>query len=119
MFVALEALNILAEDDLGRLGHNSADYLHLVLEALAIAFADRNAYLADPAAVPDATLRGLLSREYARDRRRDIQGGRAGMYRAGRVGRYAGRGPARLALERARAIRCVWRPPTTGATWSR
>ena len=85
-FVALEALNILGDDDLGRLGHNSADYLHLVLEALAIAFADRNAYLADPAAVPDATLRRLISRDYARHRRGDIRSDRAGAHAAGHVG---------------------------------
>ena len=87
-FVALEALNILGDDDLGRLGHNSADYLHLVLEALAIAFADRNAYLADPAAVPDATLRRLISRDYARNRRGDIRSDRAGAHAAGHVGTH-------------------------------
>ena len=72
-FVALEALNILGEDDLRPLGHNSADYLHLLLEALAVAFADRNAHLADPSAVPDATLRRLLSSNYAQTRRRGIR----------------------------------------------
>jgi len=71
-FVALEALNILSEDDLGRLGHNSTDYLHLLLEALAIAFADRDAHLADPASMPEATLQQLISPDYARSRRREI-----------------------------------------------
>jgi gamma-glutamyltranspeptidase/glutathione hydrolase len=84
-FVALEALNILAEDDLGRLGHNSAGYLHLVLEALAIAFADRQAYLADPAAVPDATLRRLISPDYASHRRREIRSDRTGAHASGRA----------------------------------
>ena len=95
-FVALEALNILGEDDLGRLGHNSADYLHLVLEALAIAFADRDAYLADPAAVPDTTLERLISHDYARSRRRDIMSGRAGAHASGRVraGHEPGTGPS-------------------------
>ena len=85
-FVALEALNILGDDDLRRLGHNSADYLHLLLEALSIAFADRNAYLADAAAVPDATLRQLISPEYASRRRREITPGRAGAHAPGRLG---------------------------------
>jgi gamma-glutamyltranspeptidase/glutathione hydrolase len=71
-FVAIEALNILAGDDLAALGHNSTDYLHLVLEALAIAFADRDAHLADADAVPDATLRRLISPEYAREMRQRI-----------------------------------------------
>ena len=76
-FVALEALNILSGDDLTRLGHNSPEYLHLLLEALAIAFADRNAHLADPSNVPDETLQQLISRDYGLARRRDIQTTRA------------------------------------------
>ena len=85
-FVALEALNILADDDLCRLGHNSADYLHLVLEALAIAFADRNAYLADPAEVLPTTLALLISPDYGRDRRREIRSDRTGAHAPGRFG---------------------------------
>ena len=46
-FVALEMLNILEGFDIKAMGHNSADYLHLVTEAKKIAFADRAAYLAD------------------------------------------------------------------------
>ena len=75
--VAIEALNILARDDLRRLGHNSGAYLHLLLEALAVAFADRAAHLADPDAVPDDTLARLLSPAYAADRRRQIGSSRA------------------------------------------
>ncbi|MEO2195131.1 MAG: gamma-glutamyltransferase [bacterium] len=71
-FVAIEALNILAGDDLGRLGHNSADYLHLVLEALAVAFADREIHLADPDWVPQETLGRLISLGYGREMRRRI-----------------------------------------------
>jgi len=75
--IALEMLNILEGYDLKALGHNSAAYLHLMVEAKRIAFADRGAYLADPAAVPDATLRMLLSKEYAATRRREINPERA------------------------------------------
>ena len=71
-FVAIEALNILAGDDLGRLGHNSADYLHLVLEALAVAFADRETHLADPDWVSQETLGRLISLDYGREMRRRI-----------------------------------------------
>ena len=78
-FVTLEALNILNDDDLTRLGHNSPDYLHLVLEALAIAFADRNAHLADPAWVPEETLQRLISHGYGQARRRDIKTTRVGL----------------------------------------
>ena len=45
---ALEMLNILEGDDLRSLGHNSADYLHLLIEAKKLAFADLDAWLADP-----------------------------------------------------------------------
>ena len=50
--VALEMLNILEGFDLKSLGHNTAAYLHLLVEAKRIAFADRDAWLADPDAVP-------------------------------------------------------------------
>ena len=46
-FVALEMLNIMEGFDIRSLGHNSADYLHIVSEAKRIAFADRGALLAD------------------------------------------------------------------------
>ena len=46
-FVALEMLNIMEGFDIAALGHNSADYLHVVSEAKRIAFADRGAFLAD------------------------------------------------------------------------
>jgi gamma-glutamyltranspeptidase/glutathione hydrolase len=46
-FVALEMLRILAACDLRSLGHNSSDYLHLLIEAKKLAFADRHRYLAD------------------------------------------------------------------------
>ena len=71
-FVALEMLNILEGFDIEALGHNSANYLHLVTEAKKIAFADRAAYLADRAAMPRGVLDTLISKEYANDRRNDI-----------------------------------------------
>ena len=71
-FVALEMLNILEGDDIAALGHNSAGYLHLLAEAKRIAFADRGAYLADPAMVPPSTLATLISKDYAAARRREI-----------------------------------------------
>jgi gamma-glutamyltranspeptidase/glutathione hydrolase len=93
-FVALEMLNILEGFDLARLGHNSADYLHLAVEANRIAFADRAAYLADAGAVPDATQAMLLSKEYAAGRRGEIRPDRAApSYAPGRApsgGRDAG-----------------------------
>jgi gamma-glutamyltranspeptidase/glutathione hydrolase len=74
---ALQMLNILEGFDLKALGHNSAVYLHLLVEAKRIAFADRDAWIADYAAVPPAVLKRLLSKEYAAERRREIDLGRA------------------------------------------
>jgi gamma-glutamyltranspeptidase / glutathione hydrolase len=76
-FVALEMLNILEGFDLARLGHNSADCLHLLIEANRIAFADRAAYLADPGSVPAVTQAMLLSKDYAATRRAEIKPDRA------------------------------------------
>jgi gamma-glutamyltranspeptidase/glutathione hydrolase len=65
-------LNILEGFDLRSLGHNTAAYLHLLVEAKRIAFADRDAWLADPASVPPAALEKMLSKTYAAERRREI-----------------------------------------------
>lgn len=70
--VALEMLNVLEGFDLRKLGHNSAEYLHLLVEAKRIAFADRNAYLADLDFVDRGVLKAMLSKEYAAKRRAEI-----------------------------------------------
>jgi gamma-glutamyltranspeptidase / glutathione hydrolase len=71
-FVALEMLNILEGFDIRSLGHNSAETLHLLIEAKRIAFADRAAYLADAEFVPPAVLKTLISKDYATARRKEI-----------------------------------------------
>ena len=73
--VALEMLNILEGFDVKALGHNSAAYLHLLVEAKRIAFADRAAWLGD--AVPPDALARLKSKEYAAERRREIDPAKA------------------------------------------
>ncbi|MGX9217967.1 gamma-glutamyltransferase [Massilia varians] len=64
-----EALNILEGYDLRKLPRDQAE--HLYIEASRLAFADRNAYLADPEYI-DAPVAGILSREYAAQRRKLI-----------------------------------------------
>lgn len=66
--VLLQALNIVEDYDLQALGHNSPGYIHLLAEAMKLAFADREWYYADPdfVGVPQ---QGLLSKEYAAKRR--------------------------------------------------
>ena len=70
-----EALNILEAYDLKSMTRANAE--HLYLEASRLAFADRNAYLADPEYV-DAPVAGLLSKDYATRRRAQISAVRAG-----------------------------------------
>jgi gamma-glutamyltranspeptidase/glutathione hydrolase len=66
--VFLQQLRLLEGFDLRAIGHNSADYIHYLIEAAKLAFADREAYYGDPdfIAVP---LEGLLSERYAEARR--------------------------------------------------
>ena len=64
----LQALTILEGFDLAALGHNSPQAVHLQVEALKLAFADRERYVGDPAFV-DVPVQGLLSKEYAALRR--------------------------------------------------
>ena len=67
----LEMLNILEGYDLKSMGHNSADYIHVLVETIKIALADRDHHLGDSdfSAVP---IEGLMSKKYALERRRQI-----------------------------------------------
>lgn len=75
--VMLQALNILEGFNLRYMGHNSAPYLHVVTEALKLAFADRNKYVGDPKFVPAIPMKEMLSKEYATVRRALIDPKRA------------------------------------------
>ena len=74
--VLAETLQMLEDDDLAGLGHNSADYIHLLSQALNLAFADREHYYGDPDHV-DVPIDGLLSKQYTTARRGDIDMERA------------------------------------------
>ena len=66
--VFLQQLRLLEGFDLRRMGHNSTDYIHHSVEAAKLAFADREAYYADPE-FETVPLDGLLSKRYADLRR--------------------------------------------------
>jgi len=68
----LQALNILEGFDLKAMGYNSTRYIHTLYQTMSLAFADRDFYYGDPAFPPDEPMRGLLSKEYARQRARSI-----------------------------------------------
>jgi len=67
--VLLQALNILEGFDLKAMGYNSTRYIHALYQAMSLAFADRDFYYGDPAFPPAEPVRGLLSKEYAKQRR--------------------------------------------------
>ena len=74
--VLLLALNILEGIDLKAMGHNSPNYVHTIVEALKLAFADRDRFVADPRFVKVPT-EELLSKRYAEKRRKLIDPERA------------------------------------------
>ncbi len=80
----LISLKLLEGVDLRGMGWGTADYLHVLLEALKLGFADREAYFGDPDFV-DVPLDRLLSEEYAATRREmiDMQRATPGMAEAG------------------------------------
>ena len=82
--VLLQELNLIEAFDLRSMGCNGAEAVHTMVEAKKLAFADREAYLADPDFV-DVPIEKLLSKEYARERRALI-GPKAGRdVRAGEI----------------------------------
>ncbi len=74
--VFLQVLRLLEGFDLAALGHNSADYLHLWVEAAKLAYADREQYYGDPEQI-SVPLEELLSEPYNSLRRQLIDGLRA------------------------------------------
>jgi len=67
--VLLQSLNLLQGYDLRAMGHNSADYIHTIVECMKLTYADREFYYGDPDVV-DVPLARLLSEAYAAERRK-------------------------------------------------
>jgi gamma-glutamyltranspeptidase/glutathione hydrolase len=70
--VMLQALNILENLDLASMGYNSARYVHALYQTMNLAFADRDFYYGDPYFPPEEPVKGLLSKEYAKERLKQI-----------------------------------------------
>jgi len=66
--VMLQALNMLENFDLKAMGYNSAQYIHTIYQVMNLAFADRDFYYGDPYFPPEEPIKGLLSKDYARER---------------------------------------------------
>jgi gamma-glutamyltranspeptidase/glutathione hydrolase len=83
----IEALNLLESFDIPALRLNSADYIHTLVEALKLAYADRDTYYGDPRfnKIPADT---LLSKEYAAERRKLIGKEASLEFRPGKIGEH-------------------------------
>jgi len=64
----LQALNILENFDLKGMGFNSTRYIHTIYQSMSLAFADRDFYYGDPYFAPEEPIKGLLSKDYAKQR---------------------------------------------------
>lgn len=64
----LQSLNILENFDVKAMGYNSAKYIHTLYQTMNLTFADRDFYYGDPYFPPAEPMKGLLSKEYAKQR---------------------------------------------------
>ena len=64
----LQGLNMLENFDLKSMGFNSTRYIHTMYQVLSMTFADRDFYYGDPYFPPVEPMKGLLSKEYAKQR---------------------------------------------------
>jgi len=64
----IQVLNILEGYDIQGMEHNSAQYMHILVEAIKLAFADRHQYYGDPKVI-EVPIKGLMMKEYAAQRR--------------------------------------------------
>lgn len=74
--VMLQALNMLEHIDLKAMGYNSARYIHTLYQVMNLSFADRDFYYGDPAVAPEEPMKGLLSKEYAKERLKELKADR-------------------------------------------
>ena len=95
----IEALNILEGYDLRSLGVNSSEYIHKVVEALKLSYADRDTYYGDPKFnhIPTDV---LLSKTYAAERRKQIGHNASLDFVPGTINGKQGRHPTDMEIAR-------------------
>jgi len=100
--VMIETLNLLEGYDLRAMGHNSPTYIHTLVEAIKLAFADRDRYYGDPkfSKIPEEI---LLSKNYAAERRKLIDPAHASL--VDRPGAFGGPLPMPASTESTIAAR--------------
>jgi gamma-glutamyltranspeptidase/glutathione hydrolase len=69
----LQSLNVLENFDLKSMGYNSTKYIHTLYQAMNLSFADRDFYYGDPYFPPQEPIKGLLNKDYAKQRAALIQ----------------------------------------------
>jgi len=99
----IEALNILSGYNLTAMQYNSAEYIHTLVEALKLAYADRDTYYGDPkfVKIPEET---LLSMKYAEERRAQISHDASLDFVPGKIDGKVGLHPSKADIVRARKI---------------
>jgi gamma-glutamyltranspeptidase/glutathione hydrolase len=70
--VMLQMLNILENIDLKDMGYNSVNYIHTLYQVMNLAYADRDFYYGDPYFPPEEPIKGLLSKQYAKERLKEL-----------------------------------------------
>ncbi len=92
-----QTIRLLDGIDLGALGHNDPAYIHMIVEAFKLAYADRHAYVGDPRFV-DVPIAGMLDDTYIAERRKliDPKVAHPGMPKPGRPGGGAWHGELNL-----------------------
>ena len=70
--VMLQALNMIENFDVKGMGYNSTSYIHTLYQVMNLAYADRDFYYGDPYFPPEEPIKGLLSKEYAKERIKEI-----------------------------------------------
>ena len=89
----IEALNILEGFPIGQFGLNSAQYIHVLTEAMKLAYADRDTYYGDPNFnhIPTDI---LLSKAYGAERRKLITDEASLEFRPGQIGDHPPKHPS-------------------------
>jgi gamma-glutamyltranspeptidase/glutathione hydrolase len=95
----IQALNILSLVDMTGMRHNSADYINNLVEALKLAYADRDTYYGDPKFNKLPTER-LLSMEYAAERRAQISRSASQEFLPGHIEGFGGQHPSLAKIAR-------------------
>ncbi len=70
--VMLQSLNMVEKLDVKSMGYNSINYIHALYQVMNLAFADRDFYYGDPYFPPEEPIEGLMSKEYAEKRLKEI-----------------------------------------------